>query len=90
MLLTMNDEMLTTFLCLVESIINDRPISHNSDDPRDNEALSQTTYYFSELDLEPWGSLKEQICTGDSGGKCNGLRPYFGRDGYASMCQIFK
>ena len=32
--------MLTTFLCLVESIINDRPITHNPDDPRDNEALT--------------------------------------------------
>ena len=39
-LLTMNDEMLTSFLCLVESIINDRPLTHNPDDPRDNEALT--------------------------------------------------
>ena len=45
-LLTMNDEMLTTFLCLVESIINDRPITHNPDDPRDNEALTPNHLLF--------------------------------------------
>ena len=37
---TLDDEQLVTLLCLVESIINSRPITNNPDDPRDGEALT--------------------------------------------------
>lgn len=36
----MDDEGLQTVLCEVESIINDRPITKTSDDPKDLEALT--------------------------------------------------
>ena len=39
-LFKMDDEQLETLLSLVESIINSRPIKHNSDDIRDPEALT--------------------------------------------------
>ena len=39
-LFKMDDEQLETLLSLVESIINSRPITHNSDDIRDPEALT--------------------------------------------------
>jgi hypothetical protein len=37
---TMDDEQLVTLLCIVESIINSRPITNNPDDCRDCEALT--------------------------------------------------
>lgn len=39
-LLFMDEEQLVTLLCLTESIINSRPLTHNSDDARDAEALT--------------------------------------------------
>ena len=36
----MDDEQLMTFLCIVESIINSRPITRNPDDVSDSEALT--------------------------------------------------
>ena len=37
---TMDDEQLSTFLCIVESIINSRPITKNPDDASEPEALT--------------------------------------------------
>jgi hypothetical protein len=37
---TMNDEQLNTLMCEVESIVNGRPITKVSDDPKDSEALT--------------------------------------------------
>jgi len=37
---TLDDERLVTFMCIVESIVNSRPITTVSDDPRDQEALT--------------------------------------------------
>ena len=36
-----DDEGLSTLMCLVEAIVNGRPLTTNSDDPRDLEALSR-------------------------------------------------
>ena len=37
---TLDDERLVTFMCIVESVVNSRPITTVSDDPRDQEALT--------------------------------------------------
>jgi hypothetical protein len=37
---TLNDESLHTLMCEVEAIINGRPLTKVSDDPRDGEALT--------------------------------------------------
>ena len=36
----LDDESLNTFMCEVESVVNGRPITKLSDDPRDNEPLT--------------------------------------------------
>ena len=38
--LVLDDERLSTFMCEAEAIINSRPITKNSDDPNDSEALT--------------------------------------------------
>ena len=37
---SVNDETLMTFMAQVEAILNSRPITSNSDDPRDSEPLT--------------------------------------------------
>ena len=37
---TLDDERLVTLMCIVESVVNSRPITTVSDDPRDQEALT--------------------------------------------------
>ena len=59
-LLTMSDEQLNTFLCIVESIINDRPITHNSDDPRDSEALTLNHLLLLKRGSQPLGAFYER------------------------------
>ncbi|KAK8407645.1 hypothetical protein O3P69_002295 [Scylla paramamosain] len=48
---TLDDERLATFFCAVEEIVNRRPITPGSDDPRDLEAL--TSLHLLRMNAEP-------------------------------------
>ena len=68
-LFKMDDEQLETLLSLVESIINSRPITHNSDDIRDHEALTPNHLVMddnSPRSLWPMGRITEVIMGRDN------------------------
>ncbi|KAG1653031.1 Pro-Pol polyprotein [Nymphon striatum] len=55
--LTMDEEQLSTFLCVTESIINSRPITHNSDDARDFKALTPNHLLLLRNGPQPLGNF---------------------------------
>ena len=79
----LDDEGLSTLMCEVESIVNSRPLTKVSDDPRDLEALTPNHLLLlrSNSTLPP-GLFREGVCIlGDDGAKFNTYQTYSGADG---------
>ena len=75
----LDDEGLVTLLCMVESIVNSRPLTPVSDDPCDSSALT------------PNGILIPGIpCQLGVGDKFNTSRTYSGADGQGNTCPYFR
>ena len=85
----LDDERLTTLMCEVEAIVNNRPITKVSDDPKDLEAPLTTSYY-SERDssVHPlFFRVTTSTCVA-SGDRCNISQTSFGSVGRKNIFRV--
>ena len=78
-----DDECLTTVMCEVESIMNSRPLTKVSDDPKDLAALTPNHLLLLRPGPSlPPGPLVGPTCIADGDGDKHSIYPtYFGEDG---------
>ena len=88
----LDDEGLTTLMCEVEAIVNGRPITKVSDDPRDLEPLTPNHLLLLRGDLPfPLApSLSKTVTANAAGVKYSTSQMCFGDAGYANIFPLFK
>ncbi|KAK3741909.1 hypothetical protein QZH41_006254, partial [Actinostola sp. cb2023] len=78
----LDEEGLTTLMCLVEGIINGRPITRISDDPKDLTPLTPNhLLLLDQAQLFPRDCLLSKTSTEDDGGRFNTWQTSFGSAG---------
>ena len=81
----MNDEALTTLLCEVEKILNDRPLTPLSDHPDDHEPLTPNKLLLLKSNPSfPLMSSQNTTSMVSAGAKRSVWRIHFGKDGLKS------
>ena len=89
----LDDECLNTLMCEVESIVNGRPITKLSDDPRDSEPLTPNHLLLlqSNSKMPPGIFSKDNNEEGTNGGaRFNIWQTYSGGIGYTNICRHCK
>ena len=86
-----DEEGLNTVLCEVESILNSRPLTKESTDPKDLEALTPNHLLLLKVkpSLPPGLFLKTTMHAGD-GSRCNTFRTCSGKGGLKSICHNYR